>query len=75
MTGMRVAAGVGLAALTALPSLLPTYFLHIVIQVLLMGLIYTAWGFMGRFGLVSLGHGAFMGIGAYTSSLLWNLYA
>ena len=74
MTGMRVAAGVGLAALTALPSLLPTYFLQIVIQVLLLGLIYTAWGFMGRFGLVSLGHGAFMGIGAYTSSLLWNLY-
>lgn len=74
MTGMRVAAGVGLAALAALPGLLPTYFLHIVIQVLLLGLIYTAWGFMGRFGLVSLGHGAFMGIGAYTSSLLWNLY-
>jgi len=76
MTGTRIAAGAGLAALVALPFLLPTdsYYLHIVIQVLLLGLIYTAWGFMGRFGLVSLGHGAFMGVGAYTSSLLWNLY-
>jgi branched-chain amino acid transport system permease protein len=76
MTGTRLAAGAGLAALVALPFLLPTdsYYLHIVIQVLLLGLIYTAWGFMGRFGLVSLGHGAFMGVGAYTSSLLWNLY-
>jgi branched-chain amino acid transport system permease protein len=29
---------------------------------------------MGRFGLVSLGHGAFLGLGAYTSTLLWNFY-
>ena len=27
---------------------------------------------MGRFGLVSLGHGAFLGVGAYTAVLLWN---
>ncbi len=27
---------------------------------------------MGRFGLTSLGHGAFTGIGAYASVLLWN---
>lgn len=27
---------------------------------------------MGRFGLVSLGHGAFMGIGAYGVIMLWN---
>ena len=27
---------------------------------------------MGRFGLVSLGHGAFLGIGAYTVTMLWN---
>jgi branched-chain amino acid transport system permease protein len=26
---------------------------------------------MGRFGVVSLGHGAFLGIGAYTV-MLWN---
>src|SRR4051812_36377077 len=27
---------------------------------------------MGRLGLVSFGHGAFMGIGAYTVVMLWN---
>ena len=33
-----------------------------------------AWvhGLMGRFGLVSLGHGGFMGVGAYVTALLWN---
>ena len=29
---------------------------------------------MGRFGLVSLGHGAFLGIGAYGVTMLWNHY-
>src|SRR6476660_674619 len=29
---------------------------------------------MGRFGLLSLGHGAFMGVGAYVPALLWNYY-
>jgi len=29
---------------------------------------------MGRFGFVSLGHGAFMGAGAYVPALLWNYY-
>ena len=39
-----------------------------------MGFIYTAWSLMGRFGFVSLGHGAFMGVGAYVPALLWNYY-
>ena len=29
---------------------------------------------MGRFGFVSLGHGAFTGVGAYVPALLWNYY-
>jgi branched-chain amino acid transport system permease protein len=62
----------GLACLIALPFATPAYFLHIVIQILLWGFIYTAWSLMGRFGFVSLGHGAFMGIGAYVPALLWN---
>jgi branched-chain amino acid transport system permease protein len=33
---------------------------------------YTSWSMMGRFGLVSLGHGGFMGVGAYVTALLWN---
>ena len=59
----------------ALPLLAPTYFMHLAIQILLWGFIYTAWALMGRFGFVSLGHGAFLGIGAYVPALLWNYYA
>jgi branched-chain amino acid transport system permease protein len=63
-----------LAVLVALPWLgLPPYFLHILILILIWGSIYTAWSLMGKFGLVSLGHGAFLGAGVYTSALLWNL--
>ncbi|MEW5897613.1 MAG: branched-chain amino acid ABC transporter permease [Bacillota bacterium] len=29
---------------------------------------------MGRFGIISLGHGAFFGIGVYTTAILFNLY-
>jgi branched-chain amino acid transport system permease protein len=67
-----LAAVAALACLVVLPFVTPAYFLHIVIQILLWGFIYTAWSIMGRFGFVSLGHGAFMGIGAYVPALLWN---
>ena len=50
------------------------YPLHLAILVLLWGYIYTSWSIMGRLGLVSFGHGAFMGIGAYTVVMLWNYY-
>ena len=48
------------------------YPLHLIILVLLWGYIYTSWSLMGRLGMVSFGHGAFMGIGAYTVVMLWN---
>ena len=64
-------AGVALLCLVPLIGL-SDYHLHIVIMVLLWGFIYTGWSLMGRFGLVSLGHGAFLGIGAYTVTMLWN---
>src|SRR5215213_9934975 len=71
---------IGLAALIALPFLVrflfassEKYYLHILIQILIWSFIYTGWSLMGRFGLTSLGHGAFTGIGAYTSVLLWNI--
>ncbi len=64
-------AGVGLLCLV--PLLGPgDYYLHILITILLWSFIYTAWSIMGRFGLVSLGHGAFLGIGAYGVTMLWN---
>lgn len=48
------------------------YYLHLLIQIFLWSFIYTGWALMGRFGLTSLGHGAFTGIGAYVTVLLWN---
>jgi branched-chain amino acid transport system permease protein len=74
MNQRRIAALAGLAVLLALPFVTPAYFLHLLIQILLWGFIYTAWSMMGRFGLVSLGHGAFMGVGAYVPALLWNYF-
>jgi branched-chain amino acid transport system permease protein len=64
-----------LAMLIALPSVVPPYFLHLLIQILLWAFIYTAWSLMGRFGFVSFGHGAFMGVGAYVPALLWSYYS
>jgi len=48
------------------------YVLHVMIQIFIWAFIGGAWSLMGRFGLVSLGHGAFLGLGAYTSTMLWN---
>ena len=61
------------AALILLPFLYhEPYPLHILVLILLWSFVYTSWSVMGRFGLVSLGHGGFMGIGAYVTALLWN---
>ncbi len=48
------------------------YPLHLLIMCLLWGFVYTSWAIMGRLGMVSLGHGAFLGIGAYVVVMLWN---
>lgn len=48
------------------------YVLHIATLIFIWAFIATAWSYMGRFGLVSLGHGAFIGIGAYTAGLMFN---
>jgi branched-chain amino acid transport system permease protein len=74
MTLTRVLLAIGIAILIALPLVAPTYFLHIVIQILIWAFIYTAWSLMGRFGFVSFGHGAFMGLGAYVPALLWSYW-
>jgi branched-chain amino acid transport system permease protein len=78
---MRISRGaiVGLVCLVALPFVIryffsasEKYYLHLLIQILIWSFIYTGWSLMGRFGLTSLGHGAFTGLGAYTTVLLWN---
>ena len=62
-----------LAALVALPFIYrEPYHLHLMVLILIWSFAYTSWSMMGRFGLVSLGHGGFMGIGAYVTALLWN---
>jgi branched-chain amino acid transport system permease protein len=69
----HIASAVGLAALVALPFVYrEPYHLHILVLILIWSFAYTAWSIMGRFGLVSLGHGGFMGVGAYVTALLWN---
>jgi branched-chain amino acid transport system permease protein len=73
------AAGVGLVAVLLVAPFVPMggmrqYVLHVLIQILIWSFIGGAWSLMGRFGLVSLGHGAFLGIGAYATALLWNFF-
>jgi branched-chain amino acid transport system permease protein len=71
----RTAAGwiVALAVLVALPFVYrEPYHLHLLVVILIWSFAYTSWSMMGRFQLVSLGHGGFMGIGAYVTALLWN---
>lgn len=61
------------AALIALPFVYKQpYHLHVMVLILIWSFAYTSWSMMGRFGLVSLGHGGFMGVGAYVTALLWN---
>jgi branched-chain amino acid transport system permease protein len=63
------------AALAAVPLLSPPdYVMHLLITALLTALAGTGWAMMGRFGLVSFGHGAFLGVSAYTMALLWNFF-
>jgi branched-chain amino acid transport system permease protein len=65
----------GIAALGLVPLLgLGNYYLHLLNLIFLWSFIYTSWSIMGRFGLVSLGHGAFLGIGAYMVTMAWNHY-
>jgi branched-chain amino acid transport system permease protein len=69
--------GGGLLAALALAPLAPMaglreYMLHVLVQIFIWSFVGGAWSLMGRFGLTSLGHGAFLGLGAYTTTLLWN---
>jgi branched-chain amino acid transport system permease protein len=67
-----------LLALAGLPFVpmagMRQYTIHVLVQIFIWSFIGGAWALMGRFGLTSLGHGAFLGLGAYTSTLLWNSF-
>jgi branched-chain amino acid transport system permease protein len=77
-TGFRVLGGLALLAMALIPFLplgaAQEYIWHVIIQIFLWSFVGNAWSLMGRFGLVSLGHGAFLGVGAYATVLLWNFY-
>lgn len=48
------------------------YYMDIIVQIFMWGAAATAWNIVGGYaGQFSLGHAAFFGIGAYTSSLLF----
>ena len=78
MSAGRLVGGVLLAVMVAVPFVpmhgMRQYVLHVLIQIFIWSFIGGAWSLMGRFGLVSLGHGAFLGLGAYTTTLLWNFF-
>ena len=65
------------SALVALLALVPlstsnNYYMDIIVQIFMWGAAATAWNIVGGYaGQFSLGHSAFFGIGAYTSSLLF----
>jgi len=78
MSLARALAVLLLAGILAVPFVpmggMRQYVLHVLVQIFIWSFISGAWSLMGRFGLVSLGHGAFLGFGAYASTLLWNFY-
>ena len=72
---MKSVPWIALALLAAAPLTgLGNYPLHLLIMVLLWGYVYTSWSIMGRLGMVSFGHGAFLGVGAYVVVMGWNSY-
>ena len=72
----RLSYFIAAAILAALPFFgIPEYYMHMLVVVLIWGFTYTGWSLMGRFRLTSLGHGAFMGIGAYSVAMMWNYWS
>jgi len=67
-----IALGVAIATVAALPLVVKNAFaIDIFIRILLFAFIGTAWNLLGGYAKqLSLGHAAFFGLGAYTSTLL-----
>jgi branched-chain amino acid transport system permease protein len=78
MSWGRLLGGLVIAFLAVEPFLplgrMREYLVHVIVQIFIWSFIGGAWSLMGRFGLVSLGHGAFLGVGAYATCLLWNFF-
>lgn len=65
-----------LLGLIAVPLLVHNnYFQHVALMIFLFAALGIAWNFIGGYGAqLSLGHSAFLAIGAYTSVILLNMY-
>lgn len=76
MTPGRLAGLAVVAVAAALPPLVSltdsaTYYEHVLVRMMLMGMYAMAWDFLNGFvGLFSFGHAAFFGAGAYVAAML-----
>ncbi|MFN0263704.1 branched-chain amino acid ABC transporter permease [Tepidamorphus sp. 3E244] len=62
---------VGLVVLVAVPFLVGKYYISLMSEILIFGILVSGVNLLlGYTGLVSLGHAAFMGLGAYTTAVL-----
>ncbi len=69
---LLVLAGLAVAAAAVAFTVQDKFYLHVLIMMLFYASISSAWNIVGGFaGQLSLGHAAFFGIGAYTSTLLF----
>ncbi len=69
---LYVLAGVAIAVAAVTFSVTDKFYLHLLTMMLFYAAVSSAWNIVGGFaGQLSLGHAAFFGIGAYTSTLLF----
>ena len=69
--GQALLAAVVLALTLSAPAFLSDHQIHILIQILFFAYVSSCWNILGGFaGQLSFGHALFLGVGAYTSTLL-----
>ncbi|MGW6281248.1 branched-chain amino acid ABC transporter ATP-binding protein/permease [Kribbella sp. NPDC055071] len=68
----RSVVAIGILFVAAIPFLTPSSYIHnVLILVFLLGVLGSGWNIISGFtGYVSLGHSAFIGVGAYTAGIL-----
>jgi branched-chain amino acid transport system permease protein len=69
--GLAAASVVGILVLLALPSILPSYYLGLAVQMMIFALFAMSLDLLiGYTGMASLGHAAYFGVAAYATGLL-----
>lgn len=67
----RLALAAGIAAIALVPVVTPNTYLHnMLILTFVLAILASGWNLMADTGYVSLGHSAFIGVGAYTGGVL-----